>query len=474
MASQEQIVNNLNFVRRAITTQQNILNAELSLPVSQQDPAKIQRLQTQIETDKKTFASLENQLKNINTTSANSSPSGAAATNSTVNSQFSLQTQLTELDAEIAALEAQIVDAQKKGPSGRTAQLLATSTLERKKAQRARVMKQLKDITVVTPLPTRRPAIGGTRTEPIPSTRVTDTGDEYSRLLNRFPVPNNTNAGLQGATAQTRSEATRLNQGNNQVSKDWRVKLYLAPSSNYLYNDTKNKLLSPLKKTEGIIFPYTPAIQVSYNAHYDPFDVTHSNYKLYAYKNSSVENISISGEFTAQDTEEANYLLAVIHFLRSVTKMFYGQDQTPTRGTPPPICYLDGFGTYQFNKHPLLITSFTYSLPTDVDYIRATPYFTAPAGTPQIDQGTSNFAANPRAEVLQTRITPGGNPPPPDFTKLESSEVPTYVPTKIQIQIAAIAVVSRKDISDNFSLKEYATGNLLQGKTNEKIGAGIW
>lgn len=293
------------------------------------------------------------------------------------------------------------------------------------------------------------------------------------------PNPNPTNNGLQGATEQTRRQATRSNQNNNQVLNDWRVKLYLAPGTDgadgYLYNDTNNKLLSPLKKTGGVIFPYTPAIQVSYNAHYDPFDVTHSNYKLYAYKNSSVENISISGEFTAQDTEEANYLLAVIHFFRSVTKMFYGQDQKPIRGTPPPICYLDGFGTYQFNKHPLLITAFNYSLPTDVDYIRATPYLTAPAGTPQTSQGTTNVSSNPRAEVLNGRgVNSGGVPTPPDFKKLDTSVVPTYVPTKIQIQISAIAVVSRKDISDNFSLKEYATGNLLQGKTNEKIGAGIW
>ena len=51
--------------------------------------------------------------------------------------------------------------------------------------------------------------------------------------------------------------------------------------------------------------------------------------------------------------------------------MFYGGDQNPIRGTPPPLCYLSGFGKFQFNYHPVAITSFSYSLPNDVDYIKA-------------------------------------------------------------------------------------------------------
>ena len=94
---------------------------------------------------------------------------------------------------------------------------------------------------------------------------------------------------------------------------------------------------------------------VAYNANYSTEELVHSNYKLFTYKGSSVDQISITCDFTAQDTKEANYLLAVIHFFRSVTKMFYGQDNGPKPGTPPPLCFLTGLGAFQFNEHPLEI-----------------------------------------------------------------------------------------------------------------------
>ena len=75
-----------------------------------------------------------------------------------------------------------------------------------------------------------------------------------------------------------------------------------------------------------MLFPYTPTINTSYRANYSAVDITHSNYKGYFYQNSSVEPVTISCPFTAQSTAEAEYLLAVIHFFKSVTKMFYGQD----------------------------------------------------------------------------------------------------------------------------------------------------
>ena len=140
--------------------------------------------------------------------------------------------------------------------------------------------------------------------------------------------------GLQGQIYHTRQTATAQDQYNYGALRDWRVVLSLAPGANYLYRAENPGILSPLAETDGVIFPYTPQIQVQYTANYDQTDITHSNYKIYQYKNSNVDSVSITGDFTAQDTFEANYLLGVIHFFRSITKMFYGQDQNPNRGTP--------------------------------------------------------------------------------------------------------------------------------------------
>ena len=162
--------------------------------------------------------------------------------------------------------------------------------------------------------------------------------------------------GLTTAKLDTASQATQQDASNFKAKEDWRVRLSLAPGANYLYKAKPPGILAPLVATDGVIFPYTPDISVSYVANYDPTELTHSNYKFFTYRGSAVDSITIGCEFTAQDTFEAQYVLAVIHFFRSITKMFYGQDNGPANGTPPPLCYLSGLGAFQFDAC-LLYTS---------------------------------------------------------------------------------------------------------------------
>ena len=283
------------------------------------------------------------------------------------------------------------------------------------------------------------------------------------------------NSGPQGITqaeAETAGAPTR--QDTITPKGDWRVRLSLAPGSNYLYK-AKNAegILLPLLATDGVIFPYTPNIIVSYAAHYDPAELTHSNYKIFQYKNSSVDTITITCEFTAQDTAEANYLLAVIHFFKSVTKMFYGKDENPMRGTPPPLCYLTGLGQFQFDQHPLAITTFNYTLPTDVDYVRANSTGTSVAGGATPTGGDGGYPDASKQRQLAAALQAGGGPAPPNFNFTAATNTQaTYVPTKMQISITAVPIVSRGDISKEFSLKKYATGALLQG--SKRQGGGIW
>jgi hypothetical protein len=279
--------------------------------------------------------------------------------------------------------------------------------------------------------------------------------------------------GTTTAKSNTNASATQQDVTNAKQKEDWRVRLSLASSANYLYKVPKGSagILEPLQATDGVIFPYTPQIQVQYNANYDPTDLTHSNYKIFQYRNSGVDSFSITCDFTAQDTYEANYILAVIHFFRSVTKMFYGQDQNPKPGTPPPLCYLTGLGAFQFDNHPLAITSFNYSLPADVDYIRAGAV-TAGAGVNRSASNVVNNSPNASATRLGPNMMAGGVQPAPIFSTPPGTVDPTYVPTKIQMTIGAVPIVTRNDISNRFSLKDYATGSLLRGSRHQ--GGGIW
>ena len=279
--------------------------------------------------------------------------------------------------------------------------------------------------------------------------------------------------GLTGPLLTTRSQATEQDAASLAAQGDWRVRLALAPGATYLYKAAAGKrgILEPLAATYGVVFPYTPAISLTYAASYDPTELTHSNYKFFTYRSSGIDSITITCEFTAQDTFEANYLLAVIHFFRSVTKMFYGQDQNPKPGTPPPLCYLFGLGTFQFNRHPLAITSFNYTLPIDVDYIKAGTLGSAPGvntAPATIPINTSAISTN---RLAASGAYPGGQEKPTVFGQAPIGEV-TYVPTKISLTISAIPIVTRNDISNAFSLAKYGTGELLKGSTRQ--GGGIW
>jgi len=208
----------------------------------------------------------------------------------------------------------------------------------------------------------------------------------------------------------------------DQTPKDWRVRLSVAPKADYLYKDPNNKLLAPLAETNGVIFPYTPRITMAYNATYDKVHPTHSNYPIHTYTNSGVATISISGGFTAQTPYEARYLLAVMTFFRSATKMFWGKDEQA--GMPPPVLYLNGYGTHFLPNVPVVITSYNNDLADDVDYVEAF-----------IEQPTRNGPAR----------------------------VKTRVPAAINVSVTCEPVYSREKIHNEFTFEKFARGDLIGG-----------
>jgi hypothetical protein len=311
--------------------------------------------------------------------------------------------------------------------------------------------------------PTVDPAVAPGATSPF-------GGGAFNRAAAQNPEA--VEAALQAAQeAQLRQQAAVQAEFQSPGNNDWRVKLKLAPGATYLYKDTdaKNSILAPLAASNGVVFPYMPNITTSYNANYDQTDLTHSNYRGQFYKSSYVGDIQITGEFTAQDTAEANYLLAVIHFFRSVTKMFYGA-RDDFRGTPPPLVYLMGLGQYQFNNQPCVVRTFNYSMPNNVDYIRTKP-------------NNYNVNLNGRQEKPQTGLNPieavigrlrnsglkkGALPNVPSQTLLDLQSVTnidnsTYVPTRCDISITLMPIQTRDQQSTLFNMKEYASGQLLKG-----------
>jgi len=254
----------------------------------------------------------------------------------------------------------------------------------------------------------------------------------------------------------------------NKASKDdWRVRLRLAPQSDYLYNAQDPGILAPLAETDGIIFPYMPRIDTVHQARYNSYDLTHSNYRGYFYAGSHQERVIISATFTAQDTKEANYMLAALHFLRSCTKMFYGQDMQ--RGTPPPLVFLSGLGDHQFNEHPCAVEIVNINLPNDVDYIKAgdanarSGDFMSPLNSPRTSSAPSFSGALNR--LFGSGMSFGGTPAPThtseNIFKAEGKGT-TRMPTKMDINFNLVPIQTRDQVSNEYSLKDYSNGSLLK------------
>ena len=125
-----------------------------------------------------------------------------------------------------------------------------------------------------------------------------------------------------------------------------------------------------LRQTNGLVFPLTPAISYNQQVNWSPYDLVHTNYNYQTYRNTPSAAIQITGQFSNTTAEEHNYTVGVLHFLRSVTKMWYGANQTsPAAGTPPPVLVFSAFGPQVFNATKVVVANFATTFDDNVDLV---------------------------------------------------------------------------------------------------------
>lgn len=158
--------------------------------------------------------------------------------------------------------------------------------------------------------------------------------------------------------------------------QDLRIRISMAPDApDIFYKDQDNWLLQPLSKTSGFLFPLQPAITLNHSAEYQSVKPTHSNFPYHYYTNSEIQQISLTGEFPIRTTEDARYVNAGIHFLRSCTRMFNSQDSKfNLAGSPPLVVRLQGLGFSGFDNVPVVINSVAVNYVDSVDYITFKPF----------------------------------------------------------------------------------------------------
>ena len=217
--------------------------------------------------------------------------------------------------------------------------------------------------------------------------------------------------------------------------KDYRVKIQPIGEDNksmemILGQDISSNILRPLWKTRGLMFPYTPMIQVQHaSINYGQYDLAHTNYDYFAYQRTSSPTATVTGVFGAHTQEEAEYMMAAIHFLRVVTKSNFGL-QDDNRGTPPPKLAFSAYGDTMFNSTPVYIRTVAFGLDQDVDYV--------PVRTKYITD--TQFASDPVLDEMLAN---------------------SYVPLVLNIFVDIMVAPNPSKIRDEFDLEKFRTGKLL-------------
>jgi len=174
---------------------------------------------------------------------------------------------------------------------------------------------------------------------------------------------------------------------------------------------SESNILFPLAQQNRLYFPYTPTVQAGSTAEYDDYAFAQSAYKYPSYVKSYPKEILVSGDFTAQTVPEARYLLAVMHFFKSILKPYFGASSA-NAGTPPGIILFNYLGDQQFNDVPVIVKDYSYTLEPDVDYVYVEAFN-------------------------------------------------SYVPTKLNISIALETYYNPRRIRDDFNLDDFREGKLF-------------
>jgi hypothetical protein len=258
---------------------------------------------------------------------------------------------------------------------------------------------------------------------------------------------NRTLSRLKGANISTDSRIvqSRAKWSGRNDKTDWRVRLQVPEGSplQKFFDFENNPLMEPLAESRGIFWPLTPAVVIQHTANYNALSQTHSNYPFQAYQNSQVDQMNIIGEFPVQNSEDAKHWVATVNFLRTATKMFFGNDDGDgLKGNPPPIMHMFGYGDHMFNKVPVVINTFNVELRPGIDYIST-------------KQDNTNYRdLNGPDAGFQDAVIAG--------------ESQTWAPTLSNISVLVTPIYSRDSIK-NFSMKKFVRGE-LNGKGSNEVG----
>lgn len=236
-----------------------------------------------------------------------------------------------------------------------------------------------------------------------------------------------------------------------------------------------NGLLNPLKETGGLVWPYTPTIQYLSEVDYQSIQTVHANQDFHVYSKTPAVTLTVEGDFTVQNQKEGQYALAAIHFLRTMSKMNFGEND-PLAGTPPPVLLFNAYGQFVFHNLPVIVKGFNIAFGNDVDYVQVKTSGSTTTTTTTTRTITPNIPSVPTLpsgitpphivvdEYYQEQMAAGAARLPPRTetvtnTVTAASNYTVWLPSHFKISATLIVQHTPKQLRSTFNLPAFRDGS---------------
>lgn len=137
----------------------------------------------------------------------------------------------------------------------------------------------------------------------------------------------------------------------------------------------KGRLQSKLNGLDKIYFRVTPTVDESRQAIYDALQPVHHPGAIQVYKTTGPRTFAIGCKFIAQTQDDADEVLKNLEIIRSWVMPYYGlgtAENIRTKnylGAPPDILEFSLYGERTYDRLPVILKSYQWSMPDSVDYI---------------------------------------------------------------------------------------------------------
>ena len=247
-----------------------------------------------------------------------------------------------------------------------------------------------------------------------------------------------------GGTDSRQSVAESVRRGSNQNipnPADVASGIASVPDASQAGSVASKHAMAPIFATQGLVFPYNPAISESIGVKYDAVELTHHNESFHVYRGTDNRRISITeAQWTCDTFANAVYALSVIHFFRSYSQMDFGAGRT---GRPPSPMWFSAYGNYAYHRVPVLMEKADFSFPQDVDYV-GVPEF----GSPEYQSRNLSFDRNASGSQF------------------------TWLPMIFKVSNISLVVQHSPRYWTNYNLDMYRSGEMLRKRKSFHLTEG--